>query len=126
MDRERIPRKETMIPREGHIKAGAAEWEVVAEGVRRKILGYDPHLMMVHVEFAKGSIGYVHRHPHRQVTFVERGSFEVQVGERKSTLSAGDCFFIPPEIDHGVVALEDGSLVDVFTPAREDFLAPGS
>jgi quercetin dioxygenase-like cupin family protein len=115
-----------MIPRAGHVNAGASDWEVMGEGVRRKILGYDAQLMMVHVEFAKGSVGSVHRHPHRQVTFVERGSFEVQVGDRTSTLAAGDCFFIPPEIDHGVVALEDGSLVDVFTPAREEILAPRS
>jgi len=49
----------------------------------------------------------------------------VQVGTWKSTLGTGDCFFIPPDVDHGVVALEEGSLVDVFTPAREDFLASG-
>lgn len=115
-----------MTAREGHVEAAAYDWETVGEGVCRKILGYDPQLMMVHVQFAAGSIGYVHRHPHRQVTFVERGSFEVQVGDRKRTLSAGDCFFIPPEVDHGVVALEEGSLIDVFNPAREDFLAPRS
>jgi len=32
--------------------------------------------------------------------------------------------FVPPDIDHGVVALETGLLsVDVFAPARTDFLA---
>jgi len=113
-----------MNAREGIIRADATGWETVGEGVKRKILGYDGALMMVHVRFAKGSIGSVHRHPHRQVTFVERGIFEVQVGTRKTTLGSGDCFFIPPDVDHGVVALEEGSLVDVFTPAREDFLAP--
>ncbi len=112
-----------MNKHEGCVSADAVAWEVTGEGVRRKILGYDGALMMVHVQFAKGSVGPVHRHPHRQVTFVERGSFEVQVGTRKGILGTGDCFFIPPDVDHGVVALEEGSLVDVFTPAREDFLA---
>lgn len=114
-----------MNRREGCVRADSVSWEVTGEGVRRKILGYDGSLMMVHVQFATGSIGPVHRHPHRQVTFVEQGTFEVQVGTRKSTLRTGDCFFIPPEVDHGVVALEEGSLVDVFTPAREDFLSSG-
>jgi len=108
--------------REGHILSGDILWEEVGQGVRRQIMGFDPHLMMVRVEFDKGSIGYVHRHPHRQVTYVTEGTFEVQVGEEKRVLKRGDCFFIPPDIDHGVVALERGTLIDVFTPVREDFI----
>ncbi|MDP2887328.1 MAG: cupin domain-containing protein [Ignavibacteria bacterium] len=105
------------------VNAEHLSWENVAEGVQRKILGYDPKIMMVCVKFQKGSVGSVHRHPHHQVTFIERGSFEVQIGSEKKALKAGDCYFIPPDIEHGVIALEDSRLVDVFTPAREDFLA---
>ncbi|MDP2884473.1 MAG: cupin domain-containing protein [Ignavibacteria bacterium] len=104
------------------VKAEQLSWETVGEGVQRKILGYDPKIMMVCVKFKKASVGSVHKHPHRQVTFIERGSFEVQIGSEKQTLKAGDCYYIPPDVEHGVIALEDSSLVDVFTPAREDFL----
>lgn len=104
------------------VKAEHLSWETVGQGVLRKILGYDPKMMMVSVKFEKGSVGPLHRHPHRQVTFIERGSFEVQIGAEKKTLNAGDCYFIPPDLEHGVIALEDSSLVDVFAPAREDFL----
>ena len=104
------------------IEGKSIEWEKVGEGVRRRIMGYDPNLMMVHVEFKKGSIGYLHKHPHTQVTYIESGSFEVQIGGEKKILGGGDCYFIPPNIDHGVVALEDSQLTDVFTPVREDFL----
>lgn len=112
-----------MSTREGFIHGDSARWEEMAKGVQRRILGHDPSLMMMHVMFAKGAIGYVHTHPHRQVTFIERGKFEVQVGKKKEILGPGDCYFIPPDVEHGVVALEEGSLVDVFTPAREDILA---
>jgi quercetin dioxygenase-like cupin family protein len=105
------------------VQSNAIAWETVGEGVRRQILGYDSNLMMVCVQFNKGSIGPVHKHPHRQVTFVEAGSFEVQIGIEKKVLKKGDCFFAPSEVDHGVVALEPGTLIDVFTPTREDFLA---
>ena len=37
-------------------------------------------------------------------------------------LAAGAAFIVPPDAQHGVVALEAGLLVDVFTPQREDFL----
>ncbi len=106
------------------IQADAKDWETVGEGVRRKILGYDTDLMMVHVEFGRGSIGPMHIHPHTQVTLVEKGSFEVRIDGSTKVLKAGDCFFVPPNAEHGVTALEEGVLVDVFTPARKDFLVP--
>jgi quercetin dioxygenase-like cupin family protein len=97
-------------------------WETPAEGILRQVLGYDEHLMMVRVVFRKGAVGYLHRHPHRQVTLVERGSFEVTIEGEKKVLKGGDSYFIPPDLLHGAVALEDGVLVDVFAPMREDFV----
>lgn len=94
----------------------------VGDGVTRQILARDPQLMLVRVTFAKGAIGYLHTHPHRQVTFVESGRFEATMGDEKRLIGPGDSYFAPPDVPHGVVALEDGVLIDVFTPAREDFL----
>ena len=104
------------------VKTEGVEWEVAGEGVRRKILAYDENLMMVRVEFKSGAVGYLHTHPHRQVTYVESGRFEVEISGKKEVLGRGDCFIVEPDEPHGVAALEDGGLVDVFTPAREDFL----
>ena len=98
------------------------EWETVGEGVERKILGFDDHIMMVCVRFVKGAIGTLHHHIHRQVSYVESGSFEVTIDGKTTTLQKGDCFFVSPDLLHGVVALEEGTLIDIFTPAREDFL----
>src|SRR5687768_12224971 len=96
------------------------DWETVAQGVTRQILGYDDALMMVVVKFGTGAVGALHHHPHRQVTYVAAGKFEAEVDGVKRTIQAGDCFFVAPELVHGVVALEPGTLIDVFTPARED------
>jgi len=78
--------------------------------------------MLVLAKFDKGGIGYVHQHPHRQVTYVAKGKFEVQIKNEKKILTQGDCFYIPPDTDHGAVCLEEGLLIDVFNPYREDFL----
>ncbi len=104
------------------VKTEDLEWEAAEDGVRRKVLGHDSELMMVRVEFRSGAVGYVHTHPHRQITFVESGRFEVQVGGKKDVLKKGDSFIVEPGLPHGVAALEDGCLIDVFNPAREDFL----
>jgi quercetin dioxygenase-like cupin family protein len=97
-------------------------WERADEGIERQILGYDERLMLVRVVFKRGAVGVLHHHPHRQVSYVERGSFEVDIDGVKRTLVQGDSYFIPPNVVHGAVALEDGSLIDVFAPARQDFL----
>lgn len=105
-----------------YIEADKLIWENVAPGMNRKILGYDERIMMVKVHFDKGGIGVRHKHHHSQTTYIVNGSFEVSVGEEKKTLRAGDGFYIPPEIEHGALCLEEGILIDVFSPTREDFL----
>lgn len=102
--------------------SGAGGWETVADGIRRKILGYDAELMMVAVRFDAGAVGAPHRHPHRQVTYVAAGRFSAEIDGRKQEVAAGDSFFVAPDLVHGVVALEAGTLIDVFTPARTDFV----
>ncbi len=98
------------------------DWEYPAEGIKRKIMAYGDQLMAVYVEFKKGSIGALHKHPHLQITYIQSGSFEVQIDGKKQLQKCKDCYYIPANIEHGVVALEDSILIDFFTPMREDFI----
>jgi len=100
------------------INSGQTEWEEMAKGLHRQILGFDSELMMVRVMFEKGAVGSLHRHPHRQVSYVESGRFEIQIDDEKVVLEKGDSFFVPPGIQHEAIALEKGCLVDVFNPMR--------
>ena len=98
------------------------EWEVVGEGVKRKIMGYDDKIMLVKVAFDEGGIGYKHEHHHSQVTYVESGSFDFSIGDVTKTVKGGDSVFIPPHVLHGAICTEAGILIDVFSPIREDFM----
>lgn len=106
----------------GFIESAGLGWTDLGGGVKRQILGHDEAMMMVRVVFEAGAVGAVHSHPHRQATVVESGRFEVSIGGETRVLVAGDGFFAPPHVEHGVKALEAGVLTDVFTPARADFL----
>jgi len=97
-------------------------WQTVGEGVRRKIMAYDKQLMVVKVAFEAGGVGAVHEHYHSQITHIESGKFEIEIGGKKKILSAGDAYYIPPHVLHGALCLESGVLIDVFSPMREDFL----
>ena len=97
-------------------------WEIVSEGLRRKIMSYDERVMMVKVEFETGAVGTLHQHYHTQISHVESGMFEVEINGERKVLKAGDAFYIPPNIIHGAVCLEAGVLIDIFSPMREDFI----
>ena len=97
-------------------------WEDLGDGVKRKVMSYDQNVMMVKVAFETGGIGALHSHYHTQMSYVESGSFEMTIGEKKGILKAGDGYYIPPHVVHGALCLEAGVLIDVFTPMREDFV----
>lgn len=97
------------------------DWEDVGPGLKRQIMGYDKKILMARVLFEKGAVGTVHEHYHSQVTYVVSGKFELQVGTEKKVIGPGDGFYIPPHTEHGAICLEQGELIDVFSPIREDF-----
>jgi len=97
-------------------------YKPVDPGVERKIMAYDDNIMLCHLKFAKGSVGNLHHHPHTQVTYVLKGAFEFTIGEEKHVVRAGDVLYKQPDIVHGCVCVEEGELLDIFTPKRDDFL----
>tara|TARA_R110002051_G_C8769269_1_gene503246 strand:+ start:18177 stop:18488 length:312 start_codon:yes stop_codon:yes gene_type:complete len=93
------------------------------ENVSRQVLSDHPEMMVVAFRFtAKGAVGALHNHPHVQSTYVQEGRFRFTVGDENKDVGPGDSFVIPSEMIHGCVCLEPGTLVDCFTPRRDDFL----
>jgi len=104
--------------------AGMGEWEDAETGVRRRILQAQGRLMLMEVRFAAGAAGYEHSHVHEQISYCIAGRFEYSLDGRTHVLGAGDSIYVPSNARHGAKALEAGSLIDVFTPVREDLLSP--
>jgi len=50
------------------------------------------------------------------------GVFEFQIGDEARLVKAGDGLYMEPNVLHGVKCIEDGMLIDTFSPIREDFL----
>lgn len=94
----------------------------VGDGMFRQILGYDDSILMARVEFDDGAVGYIHSHPHAQVSYVESGEFDVHIDGVEKRLGPGDSFYVQPNLEHGAVCRKAGVLLDVFSPARQDFL----
>lgn len=108
--------------KEKYFLTDTMEWEDLGGGVSRKFLGWDNQIMMVKVKFEKGAEGTPHSHFHTQATYCAAGKFEFDIDGKKQIVSAGDGVYIEPNLVHGAVCLEEGILIDVFSPVREDFL----
>ncbi len=91
-------------------------------GTSRRILSYGEAMMQVEVHFEEGACGSVHTHPHTQTTYVLAGEFEFTVGDQKDIVRPGDTVYMPSGVPHGCVCKKAGTLLDIFTPMREDFL----
>ena len=63
-----------------------------------------------------------HEHYHSQATYVAKGKFEMLIGNETKIISEGDAYYIAPDEWHGCVCLEEGILIDTFSPMRADFL----
>lgn len=97
-------------------------WKDLGNGVRRKVMFYDENMMMVKFEFQKGAVGALHSHPHLQMSYVASGVFEFILAGEKKIIKEGDIYNVPSGVEHGIVCLEDGLLVDIFNPIRQDFI----
>jgi len=108
---------------QGGIEVGKiGEWEPAEPGVKRKILQAQGGLMMMEVHFEQGAEGYEHHHPHEQMSYCLRGSFEFRIDGQATVVRAGETIYIPGGAKHGVTALEPAALLDAFTPIRQDLL----
>ncbi len=91
-------------------------------GVSRRVLAYTDQLMIVEVNFEAGGVGSVHTHPHCQNTYVKSGRFQFTIDGEAVEVGPGDTIAFPSAIPHGTLCLEAGTLLDIFTPMREDFV----
>lgn len=91
-------------------------------GVSRAIQAYNEALMAVEVHFEAGGVGADHTHPHTQCSYVLSGRFSYHIEGEAVELKAGDSIVVPGNLVHGTTCLEAGTLLDIFTPVRKDFL----
>ncbi len=62
-----------------------------------------------------------HSHPHEQVVHLLEGDFELTVGGATTRLRPGTLAVVPPGTLHTGRALSRCRILDVFSPAREDY-----
>lgn len=92
------------------------------EGLTRRVLAYTDGLMCVENTFQAGGEGPIHSHPHTRITYVVSGRFAFTIDGEPHEVAAGDTMLKKDGVPRGCGCLEDGILLDIFRPMREDFL----
>ena len=72
-------------------------------------------------EIKKGAALPEHHHIHEQIVNVFEGQFQMTIGGKEMVFGPGDTFVIESDVPHSGVALTECKILDVFTPAREDY-----
>jgi quercetin dioxygenase-like cupin family protein len=74
------------------------------------------------VDLEPHSVVELHSHPHEQCGMLLKGRAIFFIGDEQKTIQAGDVYFMPSNVPHKVVVLDDFTqAIDIFTPIREEY-----
>ncbi len=92
--------------------------------VSRVFCGEQAMLSVVRIE--PHTTGKVHSHPEEQWGVLLEGECVRIQGGEEVAMSAGDFWYTPGGVPHGIRTAESGATVlDVFAPPREEYRKPG-
>ena len=97
------------------------ESERMNPDLSRKVI-HGQNVTIARIELRKGGVVAEHHHINEQVSMVQSGAIKFVSNGREHIVHAGECLTIPPNVPHRVEVLEDSVVVDIFSPAREDWL----
>jgi len=103
-------------------KKGTADKKELIEGVQLSTLVHGEKTLMGHFNVAKGAAIPTHSHPHEQTGFMVSGRLRFKIEDEIMEAESGDSWCIPGGAEHGVEALEDSVVIEIFSPVREDYL----
>jgi unsaturated pyranuronate lyase len=98
-------------------------WIEIAPGIKRRTITAGGAMYQMRAELAAGSRLPEHAHPQEQIAHVINGRIKLSVAGVPHELAAGDAFYLGSNVPHGVETIEDTTVIDTFSPPRDDYLA---
>ena len=92
------------------------------EGVQRKTTVYGDKTLMSKFLLSGGYTVPDHSHPYEQTGYLISGRMIFRIGDEEIEVQTGDSWSIPADVVHGTRMLEDCVVLEVFSPARQDYM----
>jgi quercetin dioxygenase-like cupin family protein len=77
---------------------------------------------LARILLARGAVVGRHHHLSEQYTWIVSGALRFTFDDREIVVNAGEVLYIPSNVPHAAVALEDTVDIDFFAPRREDWI----
>jgi quercetin dioxygenase-like cupin family protein len=98
-------------------------WIEIAPGIKRRTIATGRMMYQMRAELEAGSRLPEHAHSQEQIAHVVRGRMKLIVAGTPHELAAGDAFYLASNVPHGVETIDDTTVIDTFSPPRDDYLA---
>src|ERR1700674_4334588 len=97
------------------------EGEQLSKLISRQMLSGE-NATVARLLLARGAVVPRHSHVSEQFSLILSGALKFVFDDREVLVNAGEMLFIPSDVPHSAVALEDTEDVDFFAPRREDWI----
>jgi quercetin dioxygenase-like cupin family protein len=104
------------------LKNAEGDFVTMAEGIMRKTLVFGDKTLLCKFQFDRGAIVPMHSHPYEQTGYLLSGKLIFTIDGKIHEVNAGDSWSIKADVEHGAEVPEPTTLIEVFTPIREDYL----
>jgi quercetin dioxygenase-like cupin family protein len=91
-------------------------------GIKQKTLAFGDRTLMTEFVLTQGRTLPLHAHPYEQTGYLVKGHIHLKIGGQEFDTRAGDAWNIPANVEHGARIAEDSVAIEVFSPARKDYL----
>jgi quercetin dioxygenase-like cupin family protein len=105
------------------VKENENPWIEIAPGIERRTVCSGATMYQMRAKLEAGSRMPEHMHPQEQIAHVIEGRMKLIVAGVPHELAAGDAFYLASNVPHGVETIEDTTVIDTFSPPRDEYLA---
>ena len=99
------------------------DYHELGPGMQLKTLVHGEKTLMIKFNLKGGQVHASHNHPYEQTGYLIEGKVKLTIGEEIHIVEAGGAWSIPADAEHQAEMIKDSIGIEIFSPAREDYLA---
>lgn len=103
-------------------KSSPSNYAALIPGIEIKTLVHGESTLMSEFRLKTGSLLPKHAHPYEQTGYLVSGRLALTIGGERRELAPGASWCVPANVEHTADVLEDSVAIEVFSPARSDYL----
>ena len=90
-------------------------------GVQRRTMLWGDSTLLAEIHLEEGGVVPLHDHAYEQIGYCIDGTFEFHIGNEFHSIGPGDSWVVPADVPHQATASSRCLLIEVWSPARDDY-----